>query len=205
MGVRNILFYIVNKTVENNKTHLKGVIMKRTNTFAILAIFSFALIATIITSCSRNSSNPTQPAIMGNLSSVQTPGQAPTLASQDLYQAYYDSMIFNITLVPMPGNADSSIFHHNSQINQIYMFEPNDSGFIFVIDAIPHDGMNPMWQEVEIHFNPGFTPRQFYSDDQVNEAAGGQTPEITLVPTNEIYRCSVVGHKPAMPPAGQQQ
>ena len=154
------------------------------------------MIATIITSCSQNSSNPMQPVSMASLQASQTPSNPTILDRPELYDAYYDSMIFHITLTPMPGNADSAIFHHNGQINEIYMFEPNDSGFVFVIDAIPHDGMNPMWQEVEIHFNEGFVPRQFFSDDQVNEAASGYTPEITLVPTNEIYRCAVVGHKP---------
>ncbi len=44
-------------------------------------------------------------------------------------------------------------------------------------------------------FNEGFTPHQFFSDDEVLAAAAGANPEITLVDTGEVYRCSVVGPK----------
>ena len=46
-----------------------------------------------------------------------------------------------------------------------------------------------------IAFNPGFTPRQLTSDVEVLAAAAGDHPEITLNPTDEVYRCSVVGSK----------
>src|SRR5207247_4708552 len=59
--------------------------------------------------------------------------------------------------------------------------------------AIPGDGFNPIWEEVQITFNEGFQPVQFTSDDQVLEAAA--KGEITLTDTEEFYRCSVVGHK----------
>ena len=62
-----------------------------------------------------------------------------------------------------------------------------------MINAIQGDGFNPLWQQVLIKFNAGFTPHQFTSDDQVNAAASGPNPEITLVVTDEVYRCSVVG------------
>jgi hypothetical protein len=64
-----------------------------------------------------------------------------------------------------------------------------------VIDAIQGDGFNPLWLQVLIVFNQGFTPHQFFSDDEVEDAAAGPDPEITLVVTDEIYRCSVVGSK----------
>ena len=44
-------------------------------------------------------------------------------------------------------------------------------------------------------FNAGFTPHQFFSDTEVEAAAAGPNPEITLVVTNEVYRCAVVGRK----------
>jgi hypothetical protein len=46
-----------------------------------------------------------------------------------------------------------------------------------------------------IVFNEGFTPQQFVSEDEVETAAAGPNPEITLVETDEVYRCSVVGRK----------
>ena len=38
-------------------------------------------------------------------------------------------------------------------------------------------------------------PHQFTSEDEVLAAAAGPNPEITIVPTDEVYRCSVVGRK----------
>jgi hypothetical protein len=62
-----------------------------------------------------------------------------------------------------------------------------------VLDAIQKDGFNPLWQEVEITFNPGHPAHQFYRDDAVLAAA--DAGEITLHYTNEVYRCSVISHK----------
>jgi hypothetical protein len=39
--------------------------------------------------------------------------------------------------------------------------------------------------------DPGSTPHQFTSEAQVLAAASGAHPEITLVSTDEVYRCSV--------------
>ena len=64
-----------------------------------------------------------------------------------------------------------------------------------MIDAIQGDGFNPLWQQVLIVFNAGFTPHQFTEDEAVKAAAAGANPEITLVVTDEMYRCSVVGAK----------
>ena len=64
-----------------------------------------------------------------------------------------------------------------------------------MIDAIQGEGMNPLWHQVLIVFNDGFTPHQFTSEDEVLAAAAGADPEITLVPTDEVYRCSIVRTK----------
>jgi hypothetical protein len=40
-----------------------------------------------------------------------------------------------------------------------------------VIDAIPGDGFNPMWLQFPIVFNAGYTPHQFFSDEEVEDAA----------------------------------
>jgi len=39
------------------------------------------------------------------------------------------------------------------------------------------------------------SPHQFVSDVEIEAAAAGANPEITLVVTDEAYRCSVVGRK----------
>jgi hypothetical protein len=63
--------------------------------------------------------------------------------------------------------------------------------FISVLDAIQGDGFNPLWQEVQISFTSGHTPRQLTSDTDILAAAA--SGEITLSSTTEVYRCSVVG------------
>ncbi len=68
---------------------------------------------------------------------------------------------------------------------------PGSGSFVSVLDAIQGDGFNPLWQEVQISFNAGVTPQQFTSDNDILAAATAQ--QITLTPTTEVYRCSVIG------------
>ncbi len=112
--------------------------------------------------------------------------------------AYYDGKIFNIIFVEFSSQAEATLIDKNPGINFIYQSDPGLPGgqpFISVIDAIPGDGMNPVWQEVQIVFNTGFTPHQFFSDEEVLAAATGSNPEITLNFTTEVYKCPVIGHK----------
>jgi len=110
--------------------------------------------------------------------------------------AYYDAKLFTINFKLMAANADVELLRHNHSINTIYMSDnglPNNQPFISVLDAIQGDGFNPLWQEVQIVFNDGFTPRQLTSDNDI--AAAAASGEITLFPTTEVYRCAVVGPK----------
>jgi len=93
--------------------------------------------------------------------------------------------------------ASDPIIAHNSSANIIYATNDLDEeqDFVPVINAIQGDGFNPLWLQVLIVFDPGFTPHQFFSDVEVEAAAAGANPEITLVVTDEVYRCSVVGRK----------
>ena len=112
--------------------------------------------------------------------------------------AYYDAKLFNIIFVEFSPAAEANLIAHNQSLNFIYQSDnglPNNQPFISVIDAIPGDGMNPVWREVQIVFNQGFTPRQLFSDNEVLAAASGIHPEITLDMTNEVYWCPVVGSK----------
>jgi hypothetical protein len=97
----------------------------------------------------------------------------------------------------LPANASASILAKNKNFNEIYatndLDDPQD--FFPVINAIQGEGFNPLWHQILIVFNPGFTPHQFVSEDEVEAAAAGPNPEITLVVTDEVYRCSVVGRK----------
>jgi hypothetical protein len=111
--------------------------------------------------------------------------------------AFYDGQLFTVNMKEMPTNASPSLLAQNPSINLIFTTKDLDEeqDFFPVIDAIQGDGFNPLWQQILIVFNPGVTPRQFVSDEDVEAAAAGPNPEITLVPTDEVYRCSVVGRK----------
>ena len=111
--------------------------------------------------------------------------------------AFYDGELFTVNMKEMPDNASDSLRGSNMSINTIYASNDLDEeqDFTPVIDAIQGDGFNPLWDQVLIVFNEGFTPHQFVSDEQVLAAAAGPNPEITLVETGEVYRCSVVDSK----------
>ena len=109
--------------------------------------------------------------------------------------AYYDGKLFTVNMFEVP--ASDPLIAQNSSINIIYATNDLDEeqDFVPVLDAIQGDGFNPLWLQVLITFNPGFTPHQFFSDDEVEAAASGANPEITLNVTDEVYRCAVVGSK----------
>jgi hypothetical protein len=106
--------------------------------------------------------------------------------------AYYDGKLFTINFKELPTGGEAATDTHNHSINVIYMAD-SVPGFVSVLDAIQGDGFNPLWEEVQIAFNPGFVPHQFKSDTEIEAAA--DAGEITLTETGEIYRCSVVGRK----------
>jgi len=113
--------------------------------------------------------------------------------------AYYDAQLYTMLFKEQPPNAEQAIIAHNKSYNIVYQSDPGLPGgapFISVLDAIPGDGFNPLWREVQITFNAGFTPHQFYSDNEVLAAAAGLNPEITLTTTDEMYMCALVGPKP---------
>jgi len=109
--------------------------------------------------------------------------------------ALYDGQQFTVNMKQMPNSESLAA---NQSVNQIYVTKDLDEeqDFIPVLDAIQGDGFNPLWEQIRIEFNPGFTPHQFISDTEIDAAKEGATPEITLVDTHEVYRCSVVGSKP---------
>ena len=110
--------------------------------------------------------------------------------------AFYDGELFTINSVEVSDVAADHV-GSNSTHNAIYVTNDLDDPQDFhpVLDAIQGDGFNPLWEQFRIVFQPGVTPHQFVSDDEVLDAASGTSPEITLVDTGEVYRCSVVGKK----------
>ncbi len=97
----------------------------------------------------------------------------------------------------LPPGGETANTAANGSINTIYQSDPGLPGgkmFISVLDAIQGGGFNPLWLEVQIRFNTGFTPCQLFSDNEILAAAAGSNPEISLDTTSELYRCSVIGH-----------
>jgi hypothetical protein len=111
--------------------------------------------------------------------------------------AFYEGELVTVNMKELPSTASASLIARNRSINEIYATNDLDEEqeFIPVIDAIQGEGFNPLWRQILIVFNAGVTPHQFVSAEEVEEAAEEANPEITLVPTDEVYRCSVVGRK----------
>jgi hypothetical protein len=109
---------------------------------------------------------------------------------------FYEGRLVTVNMFEVPA-AEGSLLDSNPGINTIYATNDLDDeqDFNSVIDAVPGDAFNPLWHQVLIVFNAGSTPHQFTSEAQVLAAASGAHPEITLVSTDEVYRCSVVGAK----------
>ncbi len=111
--------------------------------------------------------------------------------------AYYDHELFTVNMFEVPG--EKAILEHNKSVNEIFAYADLDEPQPFdpVINAIQSDGFNPLWHQNLIVFIAPSTPRQLFSDDEV--AAAVTAGEITLVSTDEVYRCSVVGPGPKIP------
>jgi hypothetical protein len=106
--------------------------------------------------------------------------------------SYYDGKPFTIIFVEFSSQAEQSLIAHSSSRNFIYRCDELP-GFISVLDAIPGDGMNAVWQEVQIHFLT-ISPQQFLSDNDVLAAASAG--HISLEFTSEVYTCPIIGKKP---------
>jgi hypothetical protein len=126
---------------------------------------------------------------------VARAAQGSTNGAAGQMPAFHDGELVTVNMKEMPAGAEGALLANNASVNTIYASNDLDEEQVFmpVIDAIQGDGFNPLWQQVLIVFNAGFTPHQFVSEAQVLAAAAGANPEITLVVTDEVYRCSVVG------------
>src|SRR5713101_2498732 len=105
-------------------------------------------------------------ALMAGVRAASTKGNA------SIIPAYYDAKLFNIQFVEFSSTAEQQLLS-NPGLNFIYQSDPGLPGgqpFVSVIDAIPTDGFNPIWEEVQIAFKAGITPRQLFSDTEVEDA-----------------------------------
>jgi len=153
------------------------------------------LAALAISSCSKTSLTEQQPQSI--VSAAKVANGSNENGRESARPVYYDGNLVTVNMVELSDDAAAKIIANNTSTNVIYAYndldEPQD--FNSVIDAIPTDGFNPLWLQMLIVFNTGFAPHQFFSDEEVLDAESGSNPEITLVNTGEIYRCSVIGPK----------
>lgn len=154
------------------------------------------LVATF--ACGRQTS--TQPSPMPQPNAIASSGMLTTQSSDNgvagSVPAYYDDELFTINLKDQPPAAQVALLAHNGSINTIYRSDSCAAAghpLIAVLDAIQGDGFNPLWQEVQLVFPNPSACTQFTSDNAVLAAAAAK--KVTLQPTNELYRCSVIGKK----------
>ncbi|WP_319462764.1 hypothetical protein [Micromonospora sp. RTP1Z1] len=105
--------------------------------------------------------------------------------------AFYEGKPVTVNMKEMPAGASAALIAHNGSINTIYAGADLDDEQPFppVIDAIQREGFNPLWRQVRI-----VPPTAFTSEADILAAAAAGT--ITLVTTDEVYRCSVVAPSP---------
>jgi hypothetical protein len=157
-------------------------------THAILVIAALA-----ISSCSKTSL--TEPQSQSDESATKLSTASSENGRSSARSVFYDGKLVTVNMVELSDDAAAKIIANNTSTNVIYAYNDLDDpqDFNSIIDAIPTDGFNPLWLQKLIVFNSGFTPHQFFSDEEVLNAASGSNPEIRLVNSGEIYRCSVIG------------
>src|SRR4030095_3458211 len=107
---------------------------------------------------------------------------------------YFNDEVYSVNMYELSEQAADKALEHNQNVGEIYTYCDLDEecDWLPIIDFVPGENYNPLWQEVEIEFADGVTPYQFTSDEEIEEAA--ENGEITLTDTDEVYRCAVVGH-----------
>ncbi len=161
-----------------------------------LAIIGAAAVA----GCSSSATAPTVPRAVGSafaLSALQSVAGAFATNTNGVggaMPAYYDGTLFTINFKELSSGGESATLARNGSINIIYQSDrcmPGGQMFVSVLDAIQGDGFNPLWREVQVVFKNPSSCQQFRSDDAIKSAAAAGV--VTLVPTTEVYRCSVIG------------
>ena len=156
------------------------------------AVMALGLLSVALSACQQDGS--TGPSAAAN---ERIATQASVNGAAGQMPAYYEGELFTVNMKEQSDAANAAIIAKNRNLNEIYASNDLDDeqDFIPVINAIQGEGFNPLWHQILIVFNRGFTPHQFFSEDEIEAAAAGPNPEITLVVTDEVYRCSVVGRK----------
>jgi hypothetical protein len=100
---------------------------------------------------------------------------------------FFDGQLVTVLHQDFGETAAEALVDHNGTVNLIY----ETDGLLDVVDAAPGEDYNPIWIEVEVEFNAGFTPHQFVSAAEIQAAA--DSGEVTLTETDEVEICAIVG------------
>ena len=160
-------------------------------------VTALGLLSISLSACQQDGGmSPTGPSAGGQTNGMLA-AQGSVNGAGGQMPAYYDGELFTVNMKEQSETANAAIIGENQNLNEIYASNDLDEeqDFIPVINAIQGEGFNPLWHQILIVFNEGFTPHQFVSEEEIEAAAAGPNPEITLVETDEVYRCSVVGKK----------
>jgi hypothetical protein len=160
----------------------------------VVCLASFVLVVGCAGGGSQQSAIPMGVVGTAPMSGTARVPAASTAGRAGAMPAYYDGQLFTINFNELSPTAEQQVLKNNQSINIIYcVVDCQSSPFVAVINAIQGEGpgFNPLWQEVHISFNAGVTPFQLTRDDDVVAAA--KAGQITLTPTTEVYRCSVIG------------
>jgi len=161
-------------------------------------LFALPLATVLAIGCRSEAAEVTSPSTQSDLSAAPNAMAAPSTANikgiGGVMPAYYDDKLFRINFSELPAGGESANLARNGSINIIYQSDgcmPGGKMFVSVLDAIQGDGFNPLWQEVQVVFPNPSTCQQFTSDNAILAAAASGL--VRLVPTTEVYRCSVIG------------
>lgn len=160
-------------------------------------VMALGLLSISLSACQHDGGmSPTGPSTGGQANGMLA-AQASVNGAGGQMPAYYEGELFTVNMKEQSETANASIIGKNQNLNEIYASNDLDEeqDFIPVINAIQGEGFNPLWHQILIVFNEGFAPHQFVSEDEIEAAAAGPNPAITLIETDEVYRCSVVGKK----------
>jgi hypothetical protein len=103
---------------------------------------------------------------------------------------YYNEFLAKALLWGLSQNEISYVIGKNIPVSTLYSYNDlhSPSQFIPVADDVSE---HPIWKQVNIEFNPGYTPYQFTSSDQINSALHAAPPEIRLVDTDFYFRYTI--------------
>ncbi len=105
---------------------------------------------------------------------------------------YIQEKLVRAFLLGLTQNEISYVVGKHVPVSTIYSYSNlhMPAQFLPLTDDI---ATNPIWREIDIVFNPGFTAHQFTSVDELNAALHATNPEISLVNTDFYYRYTIIG------------